>query len=166
MIPDFELLEEIENQLQPESQQADCILFDLCSFIHYRNFSVRYTLHYNALVIDDFVISVMKCLQILCVGSLTLDWQGWMRLLSVWISSREQKRTLLLSLTSRQKKNFAICLRYYWLSDFVCFVFSRGKKYDRLNIVLLTDLNIKASSDQLDIIIENLKKDDITLQFL
>lgn len=46
------------------------------------------------------------------------------------------------------------------------FFFSRGKKYDRLNIVLLTDLNIKASSDQLDIIIENLKKDDITLQFL
>lgn len=166
MIPDFELLEEIENQLQPESQQADCIPFDLCSFIHYRNFSMRYTLHYNALVIDDFVISAMKCLQILCVGSLTLDWQGWMRLLSVWISSREQKRTLLFSLTTQQK-NFAICLRYYWLTQwFWGFFFSRGKKYDRLNIVLLTDLNIKASSDQLDIIIENLKKDDITLQFL
>lgn len=42
----------------------------------------------------------------------------------------------------------------------------RGKKYDRLNVVLLTDLNIQASSDQLDIIIENLKKEDITLQFL
>lgn len=42
----------------------------------------------------------------------------------------------------------------------------RVKKYDRLNIVLLTDLNIQASSDQLDIIIENLKKTDITLQFL
>lgn len=43
---------------------------------------------------------------------------------------------------------------------------SRGKKCECLNIVLLTDLNIHASSDQLDIIIENLKKDDITLQFL
>lgn len=105
MIPDFEFLEEIENQLQPESQQADCILFDLCSFIYYRNSSVfHYTLHYNALVIDDFVVTVLKCLQILRVGSLTLDWQGWMRLLSVWISSREQKRTLLLSLTTGQKK--------------------------------------------------------------
>lgn len=26
MLPDFELLEEIENQIHPESQQADCIL--------------------------------------------------------------------------------------------------------------------------------------------
>lgn len=26
MVPDFELLEEIENQIHPESQQADCIL--------------------------------------------------------------------------------------------------------------------------------------------
>lgn len=42
----------------------------------------------------------------------------------------------------------------------------RGKKYDRLNIVLLTDLNTGASADHLDVIIENLKKDGITLQFL
>uniref|UniRef100_A0A674MD48 X-ray repair cross-complementing protein 5 n=1 Tax=Takifugu rubripes TaxID=31033 RepID=A0A674MD48_TAKRU len=77
MVPDFELLEEIQNQLQPENQQADCILFLICM---------------------------------------------------------------------------------------LGFLF-RGKKYDRLNIVLLTDLNIQASSDQLDIIIENLKKADITLQF-
>lgn len=28
MVPDFELLEEIENQIHPESQQADCILND------------------------------------------------------------------------------------------------------------------------------------------
>ena len=28
MVPDFELLEEIENQIHPESQQADCILYD------------------------------------------------------------------------------------------------------------------------------------------
>lgn len=73
MIPDFELLEEIENQLQPESQHADCILCDLCSFIYYRNSSMHYTLHYNALVIIDFIDTVLKCLQILCVGSLTLD---------------------------------------------------------------------------------------------
>lgn len=26
MVPDFELLEEIENQVQPDVQQADCIL--------------------------------------------------------------------------------------------------------------------------------------------
>lgn len=42
----------------------------------------------------------------------------------------------------------------------------RGKKIDRLNIVLLTDLSTEASSDQLDIIIENLKKSGITLQCL
>ena len=28
MIPDFELLEEIEHQIHPENQQADCILSD------------------------------------------------------------------------------------------------------------------------------------------
>lgn len=27
MVPDFELLEEIEHQIHPENQQADCILF-------------------------------------------------------------------------------------------------------------------------------------------
>uniref|UniRef100_A0A674MTI6 X-ray repair cross-complementing protein 5 n=1 Tax=Takifugu rubripes TaxID=31033 RepID=A0A674MTI6_TAKRU len=80
MVPDFELLEEIQNQLQPENQQADWM--------------------------DALVVS--------------------MDLLQTEI---------------------------------------KGKKYDRLNIVLLTDLNIQASSDQLDIIIENLKKADITLQF-
>lgn len=42
----------------------------------------------------------------------------------------------------------------------------RGKKIDRLNIVLLTDLSTEASSDQLDVIIENLKQAGITLQCL
>uniref|UniRef100_A0A4W5KFC8 Ku70/Ku80 N-terminal alpha/beta domain-containing protein n=1 Tax=Hucho hucho TaxID=62062 RepID=A0A4W5KFC8_9TELE len=41
-----------------------------------------------------------------------------------------------------------------------------GKKYERLNIVLLTDLNTPSSPDQLDIIIGNLKRAGITLQFL
>ncbi|XP_055733495.1 X-ray repair cross-complementing protein 5 isoform X2 [Salvelinus fontinalis] len=40
-----------------------------------------------------------------------------------------------------------------------------GKKYERLNIVLLTDLNTPSSPDQLDIIIGNLKRAGITLQF-
>lgn len=80
MMPDFELLEEIENQVQPENQQADWL---------------------DALVV--------------CMHVLRTETQG--------------------------------------------------KKCDRLNIVLLTDLNIQASSDKLDIIIENLKKADITLQF-
>ena len=56
-IPDFELLEKIENNLQPENQQADCILFNLCSYIHYRSFGVFYTLHYNALLIEKFEMS-------------------------------------------------------------------------------------------------------------
>ncbi|CDQ92120.1 unnamed protein product [Oncorhynchus mykiss] len=41
-----------------------------------------------------------------------------------------------------------------------------GKKYERLNIVMLTDLNTPSSPDQLDIIIGNLKRAGITLQFL
>uniref|UniRef100_A0AAY4AZ94 X-ray repair cross-complementing protein 5 n=1 Tax=Denticeps clupeoides TaxID=299321 RepID=A0AAY4AZ94_9TELE len=41
-----------------------------------------------------------------------------------------------------------------------------GKKYDRLNVALLTDLNFPVSADQLDIIIGNLKRAGITLQFL
>uniref|UniRef100_A0A8K9V0H4 X-ray repair complementing defective repair in Chinese hamster cells 5 n=1 Tax=Oncorhynchus mykiss TaxID=8022 RepID=A0A8K9V0H4_ONCMY len=41
----------------------------------------------------------------------------------------------------------------------------QGKKYERLNIVMLTDLNTPSSPDQLDIIIGNLKRAGITLQF-
>ncbi|XP_022596065.1 X-ray repair cross-complementing protein 5 [Seriola dumerili] len=80
MIPDFDLLEEIENQIQPESQQVDWL---------------------DALVV--------------CMD-------------------------LLQTATS-------------------------GKKYNRLNIALLTDLSTQASSDQLDVIIDNLKHAGITLQF-
>ncbi|XP_070771281.1 X-ray repair cross-complementing protein 5 [Enoplosus armatus] len=80
MVPDFELLEEIENQIHPEGQQADWL---------------------DALVV--------------CMDLLQTE--------------------------------------------------TKGKKCDRLNIVLLTDLNTQASSEQLDIIIENLKKAGITLQF-
>lgn len=32
-VPDFELLEEIQNQIQPESQQADCILYIMCLIV-------------------------------------------------------------------------------------------------------------------------------------
>ncbi|XP_060943969.1 X-ray repair cross-complementing protein 5 [Limanda limanda] len=42
---------------------------------------------------------------------------------------------------------------------------TKGKKFDRLNIVFLTDLNSPASADNLDAMIDNLKKDGITLQF-
>ncbi|XP_076858656.1 X-ray repair cross-complementing protein 5-like isoform X2 [Brachyhypopomus gauderio] len=80
MIPDFELLEEIEHQLQPDNQHADWL---------------------DALVV---------CMDLL------------------------QKETM-------------------------------GKKYERLNIALLTDLSTPACADQLDIIIGNLKKAGITLQF-
>ncbi|CAK6954041.1 X-ray repair cross-complementing protein 5 [Scomber scombrus] len=80
MLADFELLEEIENQIHPESQQADWL---------------------DALVV--------------CMDLLQTE--------------------------------------------------TKGKKYDRLNIVLLTDLNTQASSEHLDVIIENLKQADITLQF-
>ncbi|XP_014859247.1 PREDICTED: X-ray repair cross-complementing protein 5 isoform X1 [Poecilia mexicana] len=80
MVPDFELLEEIEHQIHPENQQADWL--------------------------DALVVS-MDLLQ-----------------------------------TETQ-----------------------GKKCDRFNIVLLTDLSTEASSDKLDVIIENLKRAGITLQF-
>uniref|UniRef100_W5U725 X-ray repair cross-complementing protein 5 n=1 Tax=Ictalurus punctatus TaxID=7998 RepID=W5U725_ICTPU len=40
-----------------------------------------------------------------------------------------------------------------------------GKKYEKLNIAVLTNLNTPACADQLDIIIGNLKKAGITLQF-
>ncbi|XP_028971602.2 X-ray repair cross-complementing protein 5 isoform X2 [Esox lucius] len=40
-----------------------------------------------------------------------------------------------------------------------------GKKYDRLNIAVLTDLDSPVSPDQLDIITGNLKRAGITLQF-
>ncbi|XP_007230493.2 X-ray repair cross-complementing protein 5 [Astyanax mexicanus] len=80
MMPDFNLLEEIENELHPGSQHADWL---------------------DALVV---------CMDLL------------------------QKETM-------------------------------GKKYERLNIVLLTDLNTPSCADQLDVIINNLKKAGITLQF-
>ncbi|XP_051566597.1 X-ray repair cross-complementing protein 5 [Myxocyprinus asiaticus] len=80
MMPDFELLEEIQNELQPGGQQADWL---------------------DALVV---------CMDLL------------------------QNETM-------------------------------GKKYERLNIVLLTDLNVQSSEDQLDVIIKSLKRAGITLQF-
>ncbi|XP_054643514.1 X-ray repair cross-complementing protein 5 [Dunckerocampus dactyliophorus] len=80
MIPDFELLEEIENQVHPENQQADWL---------------------DALVV---------CMDLLQTGT-------------------------------------------------------NGKSYDRLNIALLSDLATEADSEQLDVIIENLKQAGITLQF-
>uniref|UniRef100_A0A665WWN3 X-ray repair cross-complementing protein 5 n=1 Tax=Echeneis naucrates TaxID=173247 RepID=A0A665WWN3_ECHNA len=80
MMPDFDLLEEIENQIHPESQQVDWL---------------------DALVV--------------CMDLLKTE--------------------------------------------------TNGKKYDRLNIALLTDLNTPTSSDQLDVIINNLKDAGITLQF-
>uniref|UniRef100_A0A8C4HLG2 X-ray repair cross-complementing protein 5 n=1 Tax=Dicentrarchus labrax TaxID=13489 RepID=A0A8C4HLG2_DICLA len=80
MIPDFELLEEIENQVHPESQQADWM---------------------DALVV--------------CMDLLQTE--------------------------------------------------TKGKKFDRLNVALLTDLSTQANQDHLDVIIENLKQAGITLQF-
>uniref|UniRef100_A0A3Q2P591 X-ray repair cross-complementing protein 5 n=1 Tax=Fundulus heteroclitus TaxID=8078 RepID=A0A3Q2P591_FUNHE len=80
MVPDFELLEEIEHQIHPENQQADWL---------------------DALVV--------------CMDLLQTE--------------------------------------------------TKGKKCDRLNIVLLTDLCTEASSDKLDVIIGNLKQSEITLQF-
>ncbi|XP_040004024.1 X-ray repair cross-complementing protein 5 [Xiphias gladius] len=82
MMPDFELLEEIENQIHPESQQADWL---------------------DALVV--------------CMDHLQKETKG------------------------------------------------KGKKFDRLNVALLTDLNTQASADHLDVIIDNLKQAGITLQF-
>ncbi|XP_015214713.2 X-ray repair cross-complementing protein 5 isoform X1 [Lepisosteus oculatus] len=81
MIPDFNLLEEIQNGIHPGDQQA------------------------------DFLDGLIVCMDLL------------------------QKETL-------------------------------GKKYERLNIVMLTDLYSPASLDQLDTIIENLKRTGITLQFI
>lgn len=80
MVPDFQLLEEIEHRIHPENQQAD------------------------------------------------------------WLDA------LVVSMDLLQKE-------------------TQGKKCDRLNIVMLTDLNTEASSDNLDVIIENLKQAGITLQF-
>lgn len=42
----------------------------------------------------------------------------------------------------------------------------RGKKYEKRHIELFTDLNSPVSEDQLGIIIANLKKTGISLQFL
>ncbi|KAJ8004393.1 hypothetical protein DPEC_G00135240 [Dallia pectoralis] len=80
MIPDFGLLEEIQNEIHPGAQEADCL---------------------DALVV---------CMDLL------------------------QNETL-------------------------------GKKYDRLNIALLTDLSSPIDPDQLDIITGNLKRAGISLQF-
>ncbi|XP_072300500.1 X-ray repair cross-complementing protein 5 isoform X1 [Eucyclogobius newberryi] len=80
MMPDFDLLEEIANQIQPENQQADWL---------------------DALVV--------------CMDLLQTE--------------------------------------------------TKGKKFERLIIAVLTDLCTPASSDNLDIIIGNLKKSGITLQF-
>ncbi|KPP56858.1 hypothetical protein Z043_125482, partial [Scleropages formosus] len=87
MIPDFELLKEIQNDVQPGSKQAD---YDLTA--------------------PPGLDALVVCMDLL------------------------QKETL-------------------------------GKKYERLNIAMLTDLQSPVSDDQLDTIIRNLKRAGITLQF-
>ncbi len=57
-------------------------------------------------------------------------------------------------------------LRSFYADVTLVIVLFRGKKFERLNIVLLTDLNVQTSADQLDVIIDSLKKARITLQFL
>lgn len=165
MIPDFELLEKIENQVQPESQQADCILFYLCYFITRDCIALPpfelALMHLEWMTLWLGFWSVYRSFVRTSVRSLTLDWQGWMLSLSVWISSRQKWSTLLLSLTTEHLLFYGVI---NWLND-LGFLF-RGKKFNRLVIVLLTDLNIQASSDQLDVVIENLKAADIILQFL
>uniref|UniRef100_A0A3P9BQK3 X-ray repair cross-complementing protein 5 n=1 Tax=Maylandia zebra TaxID=106582 RepID=A0A3P9BQK3_9CICH len=84
MIPDCELLIEIENQVQPESQQGDCIL-------------------------SPEHVSLIPC------RNLTLQ--------------------------------------------------AEGKKYDCLNIALLTDLNTQTNEESLEVIIKNLTQSGITVQF-
>lgn len=49
---------------------------------------------------------------------------------------------------------------------FLFFSILRGKKYEKRHIELFTDLSSPVSEDQLDIIIANLKKTGISLQFL
>uniref|UniRef100_A0A669F4C1 X-ray repair cross-complementing protein 5 n=1 Tax=Oreochromis niloticus TaxID=8128 RepID=A0A669F4C1_ORENI len=83
-IPDCELLIEIENQVQPESKEGDCILLP----------------------------NSFHCIQYTSNGT-----------------------------------------------------FPRGKKYDCLNIALLTDLNTQTNEESLEVIINNLTQSGITMQF-
>lgn len=46
------------------------------------------------------------------------------------------------------------------------FCILRGKKFEKRHIELFTDLNSPVSEDQLEIIVANLKKTGISLQFL
>ncbi|KAF3694942.1 X-ray repair cross-complementing protein 5 [Channa argus] len=115
MMPDFELLEEIENQIHPENHQADCILLFVC----------------------------MKATS---------------NLLLLIITGQKPSKKLPVTLSP-----FILVVT---VNRLVIGISSfRGKKYDRLNIALLTDLNTQASADNLEIIIENLKQVGITLQF-
>lgn len=54
------------------------------------------------------------------------------------------------------------------LADFadVTMCMYRGKKYERITIALLTDLQGHVCADQLDTIIANLQRAEIMLQFL
>lgn len=71
---------------------------------------------------------------------------------------------------------FCVCVRFTItelekslmdnISDVYFFCILRGKKFEKRHIELFTDLSSPVSEDQLEIIIANLKKTGISLQFL
>lgn len=67
---------------------------------------------------------------------------------------------------SKKQKKVHIS-QFSLLKDFVFNdTFLRGKKYDCLNIAMLTDLNTQTNAENLEVIIENLTQSGITMQFL
>lgn len=159
----------------------------------WRRSRIRFSLKVSRLIVS-FILCV--CLFCHCLISLTITItidsctslhnlfiHGWCLLVSWLLSNRDGCSCCLYGPTSVRNKvrdnnsvlsivvyvNFndsENCL-FFIMTLFFCGVsLLRGKKIDRLNIVLLTDLSTEASSDQQDVIIENLKQAGITLQCL
>ncbi|KAB1279335.1 X-ray repair cross-complementing protein 5 [Camelus dromedarius] len=104
LLPDFDLLEDIENKIQPGSQQADCILFQ----------------PEKSLKKFPSIWGILSPGCPYCVHGFD--------------STRNHKLKV-------------------------------GKKFNKKHIEVFTDLSSPFSKDQLDVIIHNLKKSGISLQF-
>lgn len=65
------------------------------------------TLHYNALIADDFVINVLKRLQILCVGSLT-TWLIGMDALVVCMDVLQRAKTYFITFINNRAKKMLV----------------------------------------------------------
>ncbi|CAJ0919230.1 unnamed protein product [Ranitomeya imitator] len=162
MLPDFQLLEEIQDVIEPGAQQADCIL---------RTArlppppSTAPSLKGTVTLSDAAAIPTTIRI---AAASLFGRWRAVTQ-------TALQRPTIPRSPVTRvnigqsreaeRRGQTAVVLDALIVSMDILQKETLGKKYEKLHIAVLTDLSSPFTEDQLEIIIANMKKAGITLQF-